>query len=156
MRHNFSSVYVTLLRLGSSGEQQLRTEANSLYAKCQISGFRFPRVRRQLSAFSFRPFASALCSAVFIGSQCQLFSISAVSVSALYLSCSRSARPLPTRLYRPCRSSHSLHSALLLSFPAFIFQRFSFQLSVFRFQLSAFLECLFLHFSFSAFRCQRF
>ena len=27
----------------------------------------------------------------------------------LYLACSRSARPLPSRLYRPCRSSRSLH-----------------------------------------------
>ena len=33
----------------------------------------------------------------------------ATAIATLYLARSRSARPLPSRLYRPCRSSHSLH-----------------------------------------------
>ena len=37
-------------------------------------------------------------------------SILTTDVISLYLGCSRSARPLPARLYRPCRSPQSLHS----------------------------------------------
>jgi len=33
----------------------------------------------------------------------------------LYLGCSRSARPLPSRLNRPCRSPQSLHSSMTTS-----------------------------------------
>ena len=39
----------------------------------------------------------------------------ALVTSALYLGSSRCARPLPSRLNRPCRSSHSLHLAFQLS-----------------------------------------
>ena len=38
--------------------------------------------------------------------------MSLVPVAPLYLARSRSARPLPSRLFRPCRSSQSLHSTL--------------------------------------------
>src|SRR6478672_7856260 len=35
-----------------------------------------------------------------------------IPFAPLYLGSSRRARPLPLRLYRPCRSSHSLHSSI--------------------------------------------
>ena len=35
--------------------------------------------------------------------------MAAVEIDQLYLGCSRSARPLPSRLNRPCRSPQSLH-----------------------------------------------
>jgi hypothetical protein len=34
----------------------------------------------------------------------------AIAIATLYLARSRSARPLPSRLHRPCRSPQSLHS----------------------------------------------
>ena len=37
----------------------------------------------------------------------------ATAIATLYLARSRSARPLPSRLYRPCRSPQSLHSLRL-------------------------------------------
>src|SRR5437667_12676247 len=39
--------------------------------------------------------------------------MSLIPVAPLYLARSRSARPLPSRLYRPCRSPQSLHSLKL-------------------------------------------
>src|SRR4030095_16744235 len=43
--------------------------------------------------------------------------MSLAPLAPLYLACFRSTRPLPSRLHRPCRSSHSLHSSFIHYFP---------------------------------------
>jgi hypothetical protein len=56
---------------------------------------------------------------VWISSRCPASLVRCASLRSrtpavmLYLGTSRCARPLPSRLYRPCRSSHSLHSSTL-------------------------------------------
>ena len=52
----------------------------------------------------------ARCPHLLIASLATLPSMSLIPFVPLYLARSHSARPLPSRLHRPCRSSRSLHS----------------------------------------------
>jgi len=69
------------------------------------------RPRRRLR---YGPIYVARCPAAPFPHRClgAFPAMSLVPVAPLYLARSRSARPLPSRLFRPCRSSHSLHSTL--------------------------------------------